>query len=126
MSFKEQVAADLENVFLNLGEFADVKKVRYDGDVYDGVSVVFTRAKEEDRKIVYTSEHPNAMQGLYAASVVAHLRIADVGGVLPEKGRYIAFDDGTSRGAVFWRKFRIAESAENMGLARLDLEAIDE
>ena len=43
MSFKDQLAADVKNVFLNANEFAETHNVKYDGVLYENIPVVLTK-----------------------------------------------------------------------------------
>lgn len=117
MSFRDMVAADLHGVFLNTGEFADVRTVRYDGNTYPNVSVVLNGLKEQDRTQLM-SDHA---QGLYYVSDILHCAVDDIGGVLPEKGMKFEISDGQH-----FRRFFIASSQLTAGMVRLELEAIDE
>lgn len=120
--FKDMIAADIKNVFLNTDEYAELRKVIYDGVTYDGddhegIPVVLSGIKEEDRRQL-VSDH---IQGLYLASAVMHCAIEDIGGKTPEKGAKIQISD-----EGFMRQFYVASSVNDLGMVRLELEAIDE
>jgi len=121
MSFKDMVAADIHGVFLNPGEFADLRTIVYDGETYQDIPIVLTSLKEQDRRQI-SSDHA---QGLYLVSAVLHCAKTDLGGVLPEKGARIKINDQEGGGG-FFREFYIATSGEEMGMLRLELEGIDE
>ena len=93
MSFKDMVAADLHNVFLNLGEFAERRTVEYDGERYEDIPIVLSGLKEKDRRQL-VSDH---VQGLFLVSSVLHCARDDLGGKQPEKGtrRYRAAGDSS-------------------------------
>lgn len=119
MSFKEMVAADNGNVFINSAEFADLHNVVYDGVTYEDIPLVLTGIKEQDRRqLVTTSDHA---QGLYLVSSVMHCAASDLGGVVPEKGMKIKINDGD-----FFHEFYVASSVNELGMVRAELEAIDE
>ncbi|MDE7193795.1 MAG: hypothetical protein K2O14_07465 [Oscillospiraceae bacterium] len=40
MSFKDQLAADVKNVFLNTNEFAETHNVKYDGVLYENIKEI--------------------------------------------------------------------------------------
>ena len=85
MSFRDMVAADIHNVFLNLGEFAEKRTVIYDDVTYDGpehegIPIVLKGIKEEDRHQL-VSDH---VQGLFLVSSVLHCARDDLGGKQPE------------------------------------------
>ena len=120
MSFRDMVAADIKGVFLNPLEFAEYRTCVYDGERYENILVVVTNVKEKDRRVL-VRDH---VQGLYMASCVVHLDLKDVGGAIPEKGsrwKMAQIERGT-----FLQEFRIGASGAEMGIVRLELEAVDE
>lgn len=120
MSFKDMVHADNANVFMNLNEFAETRTVVYDGERYEDIPVVLTGLKEQDRK-QGASDHA---QGLYLVSKTMHCRASDLGGNQPEKGQRIKISD--PNGSSFFRSFYVAESVCEIGMLRVELEAIEE
>ena len=117
MSFKEMVAADNLRTFLDTGFYAEEHDIRRDGELYEAVPCVISQMKEQDRATTM-SDHA---QGLYRVSTIFHCRQSDIGGETPEKGRKFSIcEDG------FWREFYIAQSSCDMGMVRLELEAVDE
>ena len=115
--FKDMVEADNKNVFVNSSEFADIHTVIYDGETYEDIPIVLTGIKEKDRRQL-VSDH---VQGLFLVSTIMHCAASDLGGVVPEKGMKIKINDGT-----FYREFYVATSVNEVGMIRLELEAIDE
>ncbi len=115
--FKEMVDADNKNVFLNASEFAELHTVIYDGKTYEDIPIVLSGLKEKDRRQL-VSDH---VQGLYLVSSVMHCAVSDLGGVVPEKGTRIKINDGD-----FFREFYVASSVCEVGMLRVELEAIDE
>lgn len=122
MSFKEMVEADIKNVFLNENEFSEKHTVVYDGRTYSNISVLLTKIKESERPIQVS----NRMDGIYLASAIAHIALADLEGNVPEQDSDIRIDDGTALGHPFYRKYRIVTSDCEMGMIALELEAYDE
>lgn len=125
MSFKDMVAADNHTTFLNLGEYGEKRiviydGVTYDGDDHDGIPVVLSGLKEKDRRQLM-SDH---IQGLYLVSAVLHCAISDLGGKQPEKGTRIKIS--TRPGGSFFRTFYVAASVCDLGMLRVELEALDE
>lgn len=120
-SFKDMVAADIHNVFLNMNEFAETRTVEYDGDRYTDIPIVMSGLKEKDRRQL-VSDH---VQGLYLVAAVLHCAISDLGGKQPEKGQRIKINDKEGGGG-FFREFYVASSVCEMGMLRIELEAIDE
>lgn len=119
--FKDMVARDNQAVFLNLDEFAEKRTIKYDGATYEDISIVLAGLKEQDRRQL-VSDHA---QGLYLVSSVLHCAIDDLGGNQPEKGQRIKINDEEGGGG-FFREFYVASSVCEMGMLRVELEAIDE
>lgn len=125
MSFKDMVAADNHTTFLNLDEYGEKRIVIYDGvtyggDDHEGIPVVLSGLKEKDRRQLM-SDH---IQGLYLVSAVLHCAISDLGGKQPEKGTRIKIS--TRTGGSFFRTFYVAASVCDIGMLRVELEALDE
>lgn len=119
--FKDMVAADNHNVFLNIDEFAERRTVEYDGERYVDIPIVMSGLKEKDRRQLM-SDH---LQGLYLVSSVLHCAAADLGGNQPEKGNRIRINDAEGDGG-FFKEFYVASSVCEMGMLCVELEAIDE
>lgn len=119
--FKDMVATDIHNVFLNTGEFAELRTIRYDGEEYVDIPIVLTGLKEQDRRQLQ-SDH---VQGLYLVTSVLHCALSDLGGKQPEKGGRIEINDEEGGGG-FFRRFYVASSVCEMGMLRVELEAFDE
>ena len=105
-SFKDAVQEDLNSVFLNLDEFAETHTVYYDGEEYSDIPIVMTGLSEKERVRQSISDHA---EGIYRVSRVLHCDIAAIGGKQPEQGSYY-----------------VASSVCEMGMLRVELEAIDE
>ena len=121
MSFKDMVATDLHNVFLNPSEFAEKRTVEYDGERYKDIPIVLSGLKEKDRRQL-VSDH---VQGLFLVSSVLHCALDDLGGNQPERGTRIRINDQEGGGG-FFREYYIASSVCELGRLRVELEAIDE
>ena len=121
MSFKDMVNADVRDVFLNLDEFAERRTVKMDGVEYTDIPIVLSGLKEKDRRQLQ-SDH---VQGLYLVHSVLHCSLTDLGGNQPEKGQRIRINDREG-GKGFFREFYVASSVCEMGMLRVELEAIDE
>ena len=117
--FKDAVQEDLGSVFLNLDEFAEQRTVYYDGEVYPDVPLVLTGLSEKERVRQTVSDHA---QGLYQVSRVLHCDIASLGGNQPEQGCKLKIEDDSG----FVRTYYVASSVCEMGMLRVELEAIDE
>lgn len=121
MSFKDMVAADNHSTFLNLSEFAEKRTIKYDGKVYTDIPVVLSGLKEKDRRVL-VSDH---VQGLFLVSAVLHCAKSDLGGKQPEKGSRISINDQEG-GAGYFTQFYVASSVDEMGMLRVEMEAIGE
>lgn len=130
MAFKDQVAADVSGVFLNLSEFAETRCFRYDGREYMDVPVVVTNFKEEDRHRLTTglkdtggrSSYADHLQGLFTKSLVVHMAKGALCTEIPEKGAKLSMTDSER----FYHDYTISESGEAMGMWRLEIQRIDE
>lgn len=122
-AFKDMVASDNLAVFLNDGEFADRRTVRYDGAVYEDIPIVLSGIKQSDRPVMVSSGDHG--QGLYLATAVLHCALSDLGGNQPEKGMRIQINEEDG-GGRFYREYYVATSDCEMGMLRVELEAIDE
>lgn len=119
-SFKDMVAADNRNVFLNLAEFSEKRTVAYDGNIYQDIPIVLSGVMEKNRRQLI-SDH---VQGLYLVTSVLHCVKADLGNEQPEKGRRIKIN--SKEGGGFFREFCVVSSVCELGMLRIELEAIDE
>lgn len=117
MSFKDMVAADNVNVFLDTDFFGETHTIKYDGTTYEDVKCVLTQLKEQDRS---TTMRDHA-QGIYLVTAILHCNVADLNGTVPEKGGKIFISDGR-----FMRQYFVAQSGCDMGMVRLELEGLDE
>lgn len=120
-SFKDMIAADIQNVFMNTDEFAERRTVIYDGVTYRDIPIVLSGLKQQDR----TQHVTDHVQGLYLVTSVLHCAADDMGGKLPEKGQPIKINN-TEGGGGFFHEFCVAASVCEMGMFRVELEAIDE
>lgn len=124
MGFKELVAADNLNVFLDVNTFGELRIVKYDGETYsgdegDGIPCVISKLKEKDR-VTPMSDHEH---NIYRVTAVFHCQLTDLGGNVPEMGRKFSIydaDDG------FIREYYVAQSSCDHGMIRLELSALDE
>lgn len=119
--FQEAVAQDIHGVFLNVEEFAQIRTIRYDGQEYLDIPIVLSDRKEEARRQLQ-SDH---VQGLYRVSAVLHCARSDLGGKQPEQGARLSVNNREGGGGYF-RSFYVAASGCEMGMLRVELEAIDE
>lgn len=121
MSFKDSVAADNLNVFMSTADFAEKRTLKYDGSTYTDKPIVLSGLKEQDR---HTTQSDHA-QGIYRVTAVLHMRKSDLGNVQPEQGSKISINNREGGGG-FFREYYVASSICEMGMLRVELEAIDE
>lgn len=114
-------AADIHDVFLNLDEYGERRTIKYDGDIFEDIPVVISGLKEKDRNQT-VRDHA---QGLYLVTSVLHCAITDLGGKQPEKGQKLKINDREGGGG-FFQEFYVAASDCELGMLRVELEAIDE
>lgn len=119
--FKDMVALDNQKVFLNIDEFGDLRTIVYDGEKFIDIPIVLKGLKEEYRTQL-VSDHA---QGLYLVSSVLHVAQSSLGGKQPEKGSRIKINEQEGGGG-FFNEFYVASSTCEMGMLRIELEAIDE
>lgn len=111
-SFKDLVASDVSNVFLNTGEFAELTRVYYDGKDYGDIPVVLDQTEQKSR----TQDSDDHGMGIYVVDAVLFANFSDLQ-CIPEKGQRIWL--GT-------KAYRIETSACEMGQVELGLRRYDE
>jgi len=116
--FKEMIARDIRKVFLNTNEFAENRTVRYDGVEYPGVPVVLEGPVKEPRDTL-TDDH---VQGLHMVTAVLYCALEDVGGKVPKSGDPLEI--ATREGGRFFQKYYVAAATDQMGMLRVELEAM--
>ncbi len=119
-SFKDMIKADNDRIFMNLNEFAENRTIIYDGETYEDIPVIMSGLKEKDRKRVVTDH----AQGLFSVTSILHIKPSDLGDQQPEQGQKIEINDDED--ADFFRTFYVAHSVCELGMLRIELEAIDE
>lgn len=129
MTFKEAIQRDIYEVFLNENEFAEWHTVLYDGETYEDIPLVLEGPDELERQPVSAGSgvgggRSDSAAGLYQVSVILHCATADLGGKQPEQGQKIKISDPEDK--RFFRAYYIAASHDEMGMLRLELEAIEE
>lgn len=129
MSFKDVVRADIANVFLNPDEFADVRTIRFNGEVFENVRVVLTQIKQSERAVLIEQRgmmgNRDRMQGLYQATARLYVAADDIGGHVPEQGQRIDISDGDESNDWF-RRYYVASASLDCGLLCVEMEATEE
>lgn len=119
MSFKDMVAADNGAVFLDLNTFGENRTVTFDGYEFEAIPCVISQMREQNR-VTVMSDHEH---GIYRVTAIFHCKLDDIGGHIPEKGRKFAIYDPDDS---FLREYYVGQSSCDMGMVRLELEALDE
>lgn len=110
-TFKEAVRNDLKTVFFNVGEFAEMCKIDYDGVEYSA-PVVIDRNILQDRK-QSASDHEAEL----ARREVMIYIMSESLPVTPQKNHYISING---------QEYVIVENSENNGLHELVCEVFEE
>lgn len=108
MTFKEQIADDVKNIFLNLEEFADYH-------VINGkkMPVIFDSNEMIDREKRYQYKRSLYADGVYLKELLIYVR-ADYFGALPPVGRTLTLDG---------KMYTISDAVDEYGVYSLSLEA---
>lgn len=125
MSFKDLVAADIHDVFLNDSEFADRYTVRYDDVEYENVPIVLRAPKLDPRRTTGTMYVHDYSRGFYLRSATVHLARADIGGHLPETEKTFEVRRSDEPDELFARYY-VKNARDEMGMVHLELEVEDE
>lgn len=110
-NFKEMLDKDLETTFYNTNEFAQVRKIKYDG-VSKDIPVVLDSEETKDRNGI-GSDHA---EGIYGRFIVIRVRLSDLG-------------SEPRQGARFWIDndlFKITNVLNEYNELIIDLERFDE
>lgn len=107
MNFKETIATDITNVFLNLSEFADEHKINgktmraiIDDDTLDGeISVKFHGDRQQ------------SAGGLYNGGIALYIRTADLG--KPKPGALLEIDG---------RNYIVVSTSEQDGIYKITIQ----
>lgn len=108
MTFKEQIADDAKNIFLNLDEFADyhvINKKR--------MPVIFDSNEMIDREKRYQYKRSLYADGVYLKELLIYVRAEDFGS-LPPVGRTLTLDG---------KLYTISDAVDEYGIYSLSLEA---
>ena len=129
MTFKETIQKDVFETFLTVDEFAERHTIVYDGVTYADILAVLEGPDELERKPVSAGGgvgggRADSAAGLYQVSVILHCATADLGGKQPEQGQKIKISD--QEDSRFFHAYYIAASHDEMGMLRVELEAIEE
>jgi len=116
--FKDMVARDIHRVFLNTGEFAETRSIKYDGVEYPDIPVVLEGPKNETRD----RQADDHARGLHMATSILYCAQSDLGGKLPKQGKSLEIT--TREGGHFFQKYYIVSAIDSMGMLHIELEAV--
>lgn len=103
-TFKDFAAADVDNVFFNLTEFADKHLV-------DGVEIV---AMVDDMEHIEREKRMKSnMDGVFVRQILLYVKASDLSG-LPSIGRIMTLDG---------KSYRVLDSTDEDGVYTITLEA---
>lgn len=122
-SFRDFLADDLHQVFLQPGELAELRTIRYDGKTYENIPVSLQDSGIAPRqRLTASGTGRNGIdnaQGLFTARSVLFCALEDLGGKLPKQGNLL--EVGQENG--FFRSYLIASATHELGMLKLELEA---
>ena len=122
-TFKDCVAADVDMVFLDKNEYAEVRTILYDGETFEDIPVIEIGPMEGKRASVVQMQHDFG-QGLYKRTITLYCAEKSLNGIQPEQGTQLSMNE--KQGGTFFHKFRVVESTREMGMYQITLEEIDE
>ncbi len=118
MSFKDIVARDVRNIFLNTEEFAERRTVIYDGVEYRDIPIILKEPTQEPRERP-SDDH---VQGLHIVTDTLRCALEDLRGKLPKQGK--ALEIAPREGERLPQEYYIVKSTSRMGMLHLELEAM--
>lgn len=110
-NFKEMLDMDLKTTFYNTEEFAQVKRIKYDGIIKD-IPVIFDSEETKDRNGI-GADHA---EGIYGKFVVVRIQLSDL-------------EKEPRRGARFWIEnelYKVTNVLDEYNELIIDLERFDE
>jgi len=110
-NFKEMLDRDLDTTFYNTKEFAQVKRVKYDG-IVKNIPVIFDSEETKERNAA-GGDHA---EGIYGRYTVIRVRLSDIGNE-PRQG---------SRFYIENELFKVASVLNEYNELIIDLERFDE
>jgi len=117
------VTNDNGAVFCNPNEFAEHRRLIYEGVTYSGpdgtgIPIVLTGAREKDRRQMSDDQ----AEGLFRVIATLHCAIESLNGIVPEKGVKLRIREDDGR----YKTYYIVTSVCQLGMVTLELEVHDE
>lgn len=108
MTFKEQIALDNQNIFMNLDEFAEMHNV-------NGKKIPVQVDTNEliDREKRYQFRHSLYADGVFLKEMLIYVKASDFG-KLPAVGRMIMFDG---------KSYTVSDAIDEDGIYSISMEA---
>ena len=120
------VEAANKKVFLDTNKFAENRTIIYNGKTFTDIPVILAEVKEKDRRVaIIQGGRKDNTQGLFMAVATLRCALSDLDGRQPEKGQKIKINHQEGGGGYF-SEYTIDASGCDMGMVKLELEAIDE
>lgn len=119
-AFMQQLEDDLNEVFFNTEEFAEIFHIHYDGEVYKNIPVIVDTEEAKNKK--GGSGKAQDIEEIYTIDALAFIHFKDLG-MIPRKNHEIIFEN-TQSGAG--KMYTITTSTEENGLISLGLMEYDE
>lgn len=108
MTFKEQIAKDSRNIFLNLDEFGEIHLVNG-----KKMTVLVDSMEQIDRQKRYQFNHSLYADGVFIKEILIYVRDSDFG-KLPRIGSSVEFDRA---------KYKVTDAIDEDGIYSISLEA---
>lgn len=120
MTFKDVVARDIRNVFMNPDELAEKCTVEHCGEVYKNITASLQQISESDRQGRKMDDYA---QGLHRASAVFFCAAEDLGGGCLRKGKPLEITRHVGNRRIRRKYFVVSCSCE-MGMVEAELEEV--
>ena len=108
MTFKEQIAKDNQNIFLNLDEFGEIHLVND-----KKMPVLIDSYEQIDREKRYQFRHSLYADGVYLKEILIYVKASDFGG-LPKVKSIVKLDG---------RSYTVSDAINEDGIYSISLEA---
>lgn len=118
--FLKQLEDDLNEVFFNTEEFAEIFHIHYGGEVYKNIPVIVDTEEAKDRK--RGSGKTQDIEEIFIIDAMAFIHFKDLK-IIPKKNHEIIFENVQSG---VGKMYTITTSAEENGLITLGLMEYDE
>lgn len=108
MTFKEQIALDNQNIFMNTDEFGELHSVNG-----KKIPVLVDTLEQIDREKRYKFRHSQYADGVYLKEMLIYVKESDFG-KLPKVGSLVEFDR---------KSYKVSDAIDEDGIFSISLEA---